>query len=275
MRRSQYIGIGGSIATGAFIAAALLVSSGQYVPGNGPDISQQFDPNNFFDFREDFTQTTAATAAIPTLMFTGTNSGTTSVSLATGIAGHPGIMSITTSTGATDGDRAFSTFETFGNVPKCVDFSFRLNNVPTSADWYAFRIGYARFSSITADEANSAVLEYHPSTANTFVLDVNKAGARTAATCTGVTPTAATFYTGSICADSVAGVATTVVLKLAPNGTTPAVCATVNGSANIPQGLAQVLGFGWQISNDTGSVPIAQLWQIDYIRSRYPFSPTR
>jgi hypothetical protein len=281
MELFKKIGIAVGVAT--IVTIGYLSLSGQYVPGGGAlsqtALDDAFDPDKVYTWGGpgEFDHVTPCSSTNPSPYFSGALSGATTVACSTGLAGHPGILSLTTGTAATDGFRFVSNaIETIGNVPKCADFAFRINNIPTSVNWYMFRLGLARYTAF-ADATDGIALEYRPSAASTFQLVVTRGGVRTAATCTGVTPTANTFYRGSTCANSVSGAADTATLRLAAAGDPLTTCATVSGSANIPPNSisGNPVGLGAMLQNDTGSVPIAQLFQIDYLRLRYPFVPTR
>lgn len=203
--------------------------------------------------------------------FTGAATGTSACGFNNADTIHRGLVSLTTSAGATDGIRFASQVNsvTFGTVPACVTWLWKIHNLSDAATQYVDRVGYAE-PTTNADSVDAVEAAYdwaNNGNVHKWQLTTRSNSVGTNTICTGSTGDIAAdqWFRMKICVDAAAANATLTI-----NGN---LCAT--NTTNIPTGIARATAIGAQHFNATGSVPIAQLSFVDFVKEVAPFPVPR
>lgn len=192
--------------------------------------------------------------------FTGNASGTSACGYNNADTIRGGTVSLTTSTGATDGIRmaAQANSVVFGTVPQRVICLWKIHNLSDANTQYKDACGFTEPTS-NARPVDGVFAEYDFATnggVSKWTLVTTQNSNVTVTTCTGSTGdiSADTWYKLQVDVTA-AGVATLTI-----NGN---VCAST--STNVPNGTARGTSVGLQHFNATGAVPIAQLSFVDLV----------
>lgn len=205
------------------------------------------------------------------LFFTGAATGTSACGYNNADTIHMGLLSLTTSTGATDGIRMSTQTNSvvFGTVPRCVTWLWKIHNLSDAATQYVDRVGYAEPAS-NAESVDAVQAEYdfaNNGGVHKWQLTTSSNSVRTNTLCTGSTGdiSADTWYKLKTCVNA-AGTSATLTVN-------DVLCAT-NGT-NIPTGTSRGTAIGAQHFNASGGVPIAQLSFADFVKEVAPFPVAR
>lgn len=203
--------------------------------------------------------------------FTGAATGTSACGYNNADTIRRGTVSLTTSTGATDGIRMATQANgvVFGTVPRCVTCLWKIHNLSDANTQYVDRCGFNEPTS-NARPVDGVMAEYDFSAnggLNKWTLLTTSNSSPTVTTCTGSTGDIAadTWYKLKTCVNA-AGTSATLTIN-------DQLCATT--ASTIPTGTTRGTAVGIQHFNATGAVPIAQLSFVDLIWEVIPFPVAR
>ena len=224
------------------------------------------DPSRVATMKDDF-YSGATNCLTVGQFFTGAATGTSACGFNNADTIHRGLLSLTTGTGATDGIR-FSTQAnsvTFGTVPACVVWLWKIHNLSDAVTQYVDRLGYAEPTS-SADSVDAVEAAYdwaNNGNVHKWQLSTRSNSVGTNTICTGSSGdiSADQWFRLKICVNAAATSASLYVNDV--------FCAT--NTTNIPTGIARATAIGAQHFNASGSVPVAQLSFADFVKEVAPF----
>lgn len=235
------------------------------------------DPSTVQTWREEFaTGTNCTTLGI--MGMGGQASGTSTCTYNNPDTVRPDSVALTASTGATDGIRMNRGVNTavFGTVPKCVTWLVKVPPALSDANTkYIIRGGYNEPAG-QADSADAIQFVYDwaaNGNVQKWQLETrSNTGTPTFSFCAAPNASAGDisgglWYNMSICVD-----ATLPTVSLFINNV---LCVTQAGGASVPVGTARGTAVGFQLFQNSGAAPAAQLAFVDAVWETVPFSVAR